>query len=575
MKIRGIEIILLFLLMLSSIGNTKSYPVKRIIISSKATVVLIPSEEQYRCIKDTIRNFTKKNRIQVTFISPESKTFEMGETIMLVGSPLNNPMLKKLLDTRLQQFDKITADGYWLYADTLNKNNIIVLGSPSIRGCNYAVQDLIQRIHKGRKYWYLEMTDRIENPSFAIRGVIEGFYGKPWSHEERLRLLEFMKHHKLNVYIYAPKWDPFHREKWRESYSSEAMCQFQELIHQGKKNGVDLGFSISPGLSIKYSAETDYQLLLKKAKAMMHLGFTYFALLLDDVPKQLNYAEDSAQYPDLASAQSALVNRLYSDLKTSYPNIKFLFCPTYYATSPAYYDDYKIAEQYWQKIGETIHPEISIFWTGYNITSPRITISDAEQMRRRLQRKLLIWDNYFANDNSIILRLVPLEGRDKNLPDSCEGIIMNPMLFAETNRIPLTTFADYAWNPSTYEPEQSYARAAAQYGGNKGKDTILKISKEFGCGHPGIRFGYGRYLIDPKKLPVSEQQKLLKRKMKRASDLIQKVKTTIDNPYLRKELIQVLTQTRAFSELNQWDWNSYGNWLNDFKREHMQRSKNK
>jgi hypothetical protein len=26
-----------------------------------------------------------------------------------------------------------------------------------------------------------------EGPDFPIRGVIEGFYGKPWSHEQRLR----------------------------------------------------------------------------------------------------------------------------------------------------------------------------------------------------------------------------------------------------------------------------------------------------------------------------------------------------------------------------------------------------
>jgi hyaluronoglucosaminidase len=29
-------------------------------------------------------------------------------------------------------------------------------------------------------------------PSLAWRGVVEGFYGVPWSHEARLRMLDFM-----------------------------------------------------------------------------------------------------------------------------------------------------------------------------------------------------------------------------------------------------------------------------------------------------------------------------------------------------------------------------------------------
>lgn len=31
-------------------------------------------------------------------------------------------------------------------------------------------------------------------PSFKIRGVIEGFYGKPWTHEQRLRGLNFLRY---------------------------------------------------------------------------------------------------------------------------------------------------------------------------------------------------------------------------------------------------------------------------------------------------------------------------------------------------------------------------------------------
>ncbi len=46
---------------------------------------------------------------------------------------------------------------------------------------------------------------------FQTRGVIEGFYGPPWSHQDRLDVLRFMGREGLNTYIYAPKDDPYHR----------------------------------------------------------------------------------------------------------------------------------------------------------------------------------------------------------------------------------------------------------------------------------------------------------------------------------------------------------------------------
>jgi len=51
---------------------------------------------------------------------------------------------------------------------------------------------------------------------FANRGVIEGFYGPPWSHQDRLDMIRFMGRVGMNMYFYGPKDDPFHREKWRE-----------------------------------------------------------------------------------------------------------------------------------------------------------------------------------------------------------------------------------------------------------------------------------------------------------------------------------------------------------------------
>ncbi|MBQ9836356.1 MAG: beta-N-acetylglucosaminidase domain-containing protein [Akkermansia sp.] len=47
-------------------------------------------------------------------------------------------------------------------------------------------------------------------PDLPYRGVVEGYYGIPWSTKARLAQLDFYGRNKLNTYIYAPKDDPYH-----------------------------------------------------------------------------------------------------------------------------------------------------------------------------------------------------------------------------------------------------------------------------------------------------------------------------------------------------------------------------
>ncbi len=54
--------------------------------------------------------------------------------------------------------------------------------------------------------------------AIPLRGIVEGFYGTPWTTTDRMDILGFCGEHGLNAYIYAPKDDPYHRDKWREPY---------------------------------------------------------------------------------------------------------------------------------------------------------------------------------------------------------------------------------------------------------------------------------------------------------------------------------------------------------------------
>src|SRR5262245_36641291 len=124
-----------------------------------------------------------------------------------------------------------------------------------------------------------------------LAGVIEGFYGPPWSRHERFQLFDWMAEWGLNTYLYAPKDDLKHRASWREPYSTSEAEAFQELIHDCQRRGLRFIYALSPGLDIGYSNESDGEQLRQRFEQMMALGCRHFSLLFDDLPDRMNDAD--------------------------------------------------------------------------------------------------------------------------------------------------------------------------------------------------------------------------------------------------------------------------------------------
>ena len=112
--------------------------------------------------------------------------------------------------------------------------------------------------------------------AFRYRGVIEGYYGPPWPHADRLWMVERMGAWGMNLYVYAPKNDPLHRARWREPYPEAEIQQFRELVERGIAAGVEVGFAVSPGLSIRYSSSDDRATLADKLGRFRELGSRFF-----------------------------------------------------------------------------------------------------------------------------------------------------------------------------------------------------------------------------------------------------------------------------------------------------------
>jgi hypothetical protein len=314
----------------------------------------------------------------------------------------------------------------------------------------------------------------VDFPSFPERGVVEGFYGPPWTHRDRVDILRFEGAHGMNVYYYAPKDDPYHRKLWRDAYPPEAQQRLGELVEAAQHNFVDFCFAISPGLTMAYSSERDFQVLTNKLASVGKLGVSCFALFLDDVPQDLQDPQDRAQFKTLAQAHISLANKLYKYLKEQSAANRLVLTPTTYTNEWGNRD-------YLQELGAGVDPGVSMVWTGPKVFSPTITMEQAREWGGYIHRPPLIWDNYPVNDGTRWCRyLGSLIGRDAHLPGAVRGLFSNPMNEAHASMIPLQTIADYLWNAAAYDPAQSEAHAVVSQYGEDGPRQLAPFLKTYG-----------------------------------------------------------------------------------------------
>jgi len=334
-------------------------------------------------------------------------------------------------------------------------------------------------------------------PDFPVRGIIEGFYGPPWSREERIGMMRLLSRYKMNTYVYGPKDDPFHRERWREPYGEESLRNLKELVDEAAACGLDFWYSVGPGLSMCYSrrsgvqsAGRDIEALERKLLQVQDLGVRTFGLFLDDIPERLQYPEDRESFEDLVSAHISLCSELFSSL--SQRGAGLCVCPTQYHG--------RGNEYYISRLGQELDPLIDILWTGPEICSPELTLEDAALFRQATLHKPLYWDNYPVNDleMSSEMHIGPYLGRDPYLHRFSRGVIANGMEYPEASKIPFITIASSLWNSSGYDPESAFAHAAGVVAGEGDAQAFLLFAENVrsSCLCPADALGIARALED-------------------------------------------------------------------------------
>lgn len=304
-------------------------------------------------------------------------------------------------------------------------------------------------------------------PLFAERGYIEGFYGNPWSFENRKMMIELLSFYGMNTHYYAPKDDPYHRDKWDELYPGKELSELSVMLEICNKNFVDFYYCIAPGLSMQYSSEEDFEKLIRKAEQLYSIGIRNFGLLVDDIPENLYFEQDKIAFDgDAVNAHIYLCNKFYARIKALSPECKLTVCPLQYHGNG---DEYYIS-----KLGKGLAGGIKLFWTGKNICSQEISVREAVIFEYSTNRKPLYWDNFPVNDAEMYneMHIGYLNGREKDLYRYSEGIISNTMEYTLSSRIPLLTVCDYLWNPVEYKGFESWHKACEIILGGD-KETVM------------------------------------------------------------------------------------------------------
>lgn len=301
---------------------------------------------------------------------------------------------------------------------------------------------------------------------FAWRGIVEGFYGKPWTQEERTDMLSFMSEVGMNAYMYAPKDDQYHRRKWRLPYPAKQMSGLKRLASHARSVNIAFVFAVSPGLSLRYSDKRDADALVAKMTALHDTGVRDFALLLDDIPAQLVGDADRRAFGSLAAAQVALANGVRDRLQRISPNCRLLVCPTQYHGDPS--TDYVL------ELGNGLHPEIDVMWTGPRVCSQELSYEHTKAVAAALRRPVTFWDNYPVNDASMKgeLHIWPYTGRSPELREVSRGFFLNPMNQAEASKIALGAAAAYMSDPEHYDAEATWRASAARIVGEASVDAL-------------------------------------------------------------------------------------------------------
>ena len=284
-------------------------------------------------------------------------------------------------------------------------------------------------------------------------GLIEGFFGRPWSWADRHEAVRFLGPRGYRFYLYAPKADAFLRRRWQEPFPEAELAALASFAETCRAAAVRLGAGLSP-FELHLHPESHWQApLARKLAELDEAGIEDLALLFDDM---------RGDVPDLAERQAAIVHFAAERTKAS----RIVCCPSYYSDDPVL--DAAFGERpafYLEQLGRLIDPAIPIMWTGEEVVSREYSPGHLAGIATMLGRKPFLWDNYPANDGARMsqhLHLRAFTGRPAAIGPHLAAHGINLASQPVLSRIPALTLADSYALGDAYEYGAAFERAATE-----------------------------------------------------------------------------------------------------------------
>ncbi|TGN40648.1 beta-N-acetylglucosaminidase domain-containing protein [Marinobacter confluentis] len=300
-------------------------------------------------------------------------------------------------------------------------------------------------------------------------GIIEGFYGPLWRWDERKQLVAQLAPHGYRFYLYAPKADAYLRRRWDQPHPPELAAELADFATFCGEKGVRFGVGLSPFEVFNNFDERARSALSAKLTFLDEVGVQELAILFDDMHSDL---------PDLAARQVEIMEWIRARTGAS----RLTICPTYYSDDPVLDRVFgPRPESYLADLGEHLHPDIRVFWTGEEVCAREVSPGHLERVGQLLQRKPLLWDNYPVNDGDRMSRHLHLRGftgRPAANAEKLSGHAINPALQPTLTGIPAITLATAYEQGASYEYGRAFGNAAYEVLGDAlaeqvGADLLL------------------------------------------------------------------------------------------------------
>lgn len=329
------------------------------------------------------------------------------------------------------------------------------------------------------------------------RGIIEGYYGVPYTADVTKDLFRFMARYKMNTYMYGAKSDPYHSRFWAEPYPSSITAEekhlgylsqdmLRDIVSVAHATKVNFIWAIHPGTAFVDAARPEtIDQIMQKFESMYRLGVRQFGVFVDDV----GVPSDAPTLKLGADRLSALQHRIDSRWNrygaAPADTVKPLhYVPQLYAYS---WTSTRQAETFFKALSHTPQ-KVNVYITGANVWSVPNN-RDLQFIRKSLGRDASWWWNYPCNDNDVT-KLFPMDmyanfhdethiANFARLDAELQGtntLIINPMQQGEVSKIALFSVADYTWNQDGFDNHRSWEASLSAVVGRDKADALRLLA---------------------------------------------------------------------------------------------------